>query len=96
MNIQLFPCSIGGRLCAPPSKSMAHRSVLAAALAEGTSPVQNLAQSRDMADGTFSRSYIQPAGTVTATAVREGGKVVKTYIGGPVTLGEPFETEVKG
>ena len=46
--------------------------------------------------GTFSRSYIQPAGTVTATAVREGGKVVKTYIGGPVTLGEPFETEVKG
>ena len=55
-----------------------------------------LAQSRDMADGTFSRSYIQPAGTVTATAVREGGKVVKTYIGGPVTLGEPFETEVKG
>ena len=49
-----------------------------------------------MTDGTFSRSYIQPAGTVTATAVREGGKVVKTYIGGPVTLGEPFETEVKG
>ena len=48
MNIQLFPCSIGGRLCAPPSKSMAHRSVLAAALAEGTSPVQNLAQSRDI------------------------------------------------
>ena len=55
-----------------------------------------LAQSRDLTDGTFSRSYIQPAGTVTATAVREGGKVVKTYIGGPVTLGEPFETEVKG
>ena len=48
MNIQIFPCSIGGRLCAPPSKSMAHRSVLAAALAEGTSPVQNLAQSRDI------------------------------------------------
>ena len=48
MNIQLFPCSIGGRLCAPPSKSMAHRSVLAAALAEGPSPVQNLAQSRDI------------------------------------------------
>ena len=55
-----------------------------------------LAQSRDLTDGTFSRSYIQPAGTVTATAVREGGKVIKTYIGGPVTLGEPFETEVKG
>ena len=55
-----------------------------------------LAQSLDLTDGTFSRSYIQPAGTVTATAVREGGKVVKTYIGGPVTLGEPFETEVKG
>ncbi len=48
-----------------------------------------LAQSRDMADGTFSRSYIQPAGTVTATAVREGGKVVKTYIGGPVTWASP-------
>ena len=32
-----------------------------------------LAQRRDMAAGTFSRSYIPPAATVTATAEREGG-----------------------
>ena len=48
MNIQLEPCSIGGQVTVPPSKSMAHRAVLAAALAEGTSVIRNLAFSKDI------------------------------------------------
>lgn len=50
-----------------------------------------IAQSQDAPDGEFARDYVQPAGTVRATVVREGGKVVRTYIGGSVTLDEPVE-----
>ena len=34
--------TIGGVLTAPPSKSRAHRAVLCAALAKGTSHIRNL------------------------------------------------------
>lgn len=53
-----------------------------------------IAQSEGMSDGEFERDYIQPAGTVRATAVRKGGKVVAAYIGGSVTLDEPVEVEI--
>ena len=42
------PAAIGGRITAPPSKSMAHRAVLCAALARGTSRVENLEFSQDV------------------------------------------------
>ncbi len=48
-----------------------------------------IAQSADAPDGEFARDYIQPAGTVRATVVRAGGRVVRTFIGGPVTLDAP-------
>ena len=53
-----------------------------------------IAQSEGMTDGEFERDYIQPAGTVRATAVRKGGAVVAAYIGGSVTLDDPVEIEV--
>lgn len=53
-----------------------------------------IAQSEGVTDGEFEREYIQPAGTVRATAVRRGGEVVAAYIGGSVTLDEPVEIEV--
>ncbi len=40
---------IGGVIAAPPSKSMAHRAVLCAALAKGTSHIRNLEFSKDIA-----------------------------------------------
>ena len=40
--------TIGGVLTAPPSKSMAHRAVLCAALAKGTSHIRNLEFSKDI------------------------------------------------
>ena len=38
---------VGGTITAPPSKSMAHRAVLCAALAEGRSHITNLEFSKD-------------------------------------------------
>lgn len=40
--------AIGGVIAAPPSKSMAHRAVLCAALAKGVSHIQNLEYSQDI------------------------------------------------
>ena len=40
---------IGGAIAAPPSKSMAHRAVLCAALSKGTSHIRNLEFSKDIA-----------------------------------------------
>ena len=53
-----------------------------------------VAQSQEAPDGEFARDYIQPAGVVRATAVRQGGRVVSTYIGGLVTLDEPVLVEL--
>ena len=40
--------TVAGRIAAPPSKSMAHRAVLCAALAKGTSHLHHLAFSKDI------------------------------------------------
>ena len=42
------PKALGGTVTAPPSKSMAHRAVLCAALAQGTSHIENLEFSKDI------------------------------------------------
>ena len=42
------PKTLGGTVTAPPSKSMAHRAVLCAALAKGTSHIGNLEFSKDI------------------------------------------------
>ena len=48
MDIRIEPRPLSGRVTPPPAKSMAHRLLIAAALAEGTSTVQNVALSRDV------------------------------------------------
>ncbi|MEG1271314.1 MAG: 3-phosphoshikimate 1-carboxyvinyltransferase [Ruthenibacterium sp.] len=48
MQVTLFPSQINGTVFAPPSKSMAHRALLAAGLAAGVSRVAPLAFSQDM------------------------------------------------
>ncbi len=49
MNARLTPAALSGRMDAPPSKSMAHRLLISAALAEGKSIIHNLAESDDIA-----------------------------------------------
>ena len=48
MNVKIFPGKLEGTLCAPPSKSMAHRCLMAAGLARGQSRVEGLEFSQDI------------------------------------------------
>lgn len=48
MDIKITPKKLHGRVEVPPSKSVAHRMIIAAALAEGTSTISNLSPSVDI------------------------------------------------
>ncbi len=48
MNLKLTPTKLKGAITPPPSKSYAHRALIAAALAGGTSRLTNLAHSQDI------------------------------------------------
>lgn len=48
MDVLITPKFLSGRVTPPSSKSMAHRAILAAALAEGESRVENLSFSQDI------------------------------------------------
>lgn len=48
MNLKITPAPLSGSLIVPASKSMSHRMVLAAALAEGESVISNLSLSEDI------------------------------------------------
>lgn len=48
MDVRIIPKKLSGKVTPPSSKSMAHRAILAAALAEGESRVENLFLSRDI------------------------------------------------
>ncbi|MBQ3866440.1 MAG: 3-phosphoshikimate 1-carboxyvinyltransferase [Clostridia bacterium] len=48
MNRRVYPGKAAGTLSAPPSKSMAHRLLIGAALARGESRIRGLAPSRDV------------------------------------------------
>lgn len=61
MNITVFSSDINGVVTAPPSKSMAHRSVLCAALAKGISRIDNLEFSKDIS------ATLSAAGQLCAT-----------------------------
>ena len=48
MDIRITPGPLEGTITPPPSKSIAHRAILAAALTNGTSTIQNVALSQDI------------------------------------------------
>lgn len=48
MRVKIFPSKAQGTVSAPPSKSIAHRYLICAALCEGESVVRNLAYSKDI------------------------------------------------
>ena len=48
MKLTVIPSRLRGTVSAPPSKSQAHRLIIGAALAEGTSHIANLAESQDI------------------------------------------------
>ena len=48
MKLELYPASLHGAVTPPPSKSQAHRLLIAAALAEGESTIHNVHHSQDI------------------------------------------------
>ena len=48
MNVIITPTPLKGRVIIPPSKSQAHRYIIAAALAEGESVIKNVSYSQDI------------------------------------------------
>lgn len=53
-----------------------------------------VAQSQSTLDGAFVRDYLQPAGIIQATVIRQKGTAAAAYIGGPVTLDPPSTIEL--
>lgn len=48
MKVTITPGKLSGTIQVPPSKSQAHRLIIGAALADGTSRIHNLAHSQDI------------------------------------------------
>lgn len=48
MDIKITPGKLKGKVVVPPSKSQAHRLIIAAALADGESRIENLSMSKDI------------------------------------------------
>lgn len=81
-TVKIVPHKLNGKVCAPPSKSAAHRAILCAALAEGETSISNLAYSEDI---SATLSVIEQLGakvhvngsTVTITGVCKGKQLNK-------------------
>ena len=76
MQITIQPDrNIDGIIMAPPSKSMAHRAVLCAALAKGTSHIRNLEFSKDIA------ATLAAAGQLCARVTTGGNDAIVEGLG---------------
>ena len=77
MDLQITPKKLSGAVTPPPSKSQAHRLLIATALAEGTSTLHNIARSQDI-EATL-RCVTALGGSWTETSP---GTLTVTGIGG--------------
>ena len=59
MDLQITPSTVYGTVNVPPSKSLSHRALICAALASGTSRLDNLGRSRDI---SATRNCLQALG----------------------------------
>lgn len=48
MKVKIYPSKVAGEVVIPPSKSMSHRAIICASLANGTSTISNVAYSDDI------------------------------------------------
>ena len=48
MNVTITPAALGGAVTPPPSKSQAHRLIIAAALSDGVCRLSNVELSQDI------------------------------------------------
>ena len=95
MKIQINPGTARGRVTAPPSKSMAHRMMICAGLAAGTSVLQGISDSQDMQAtldclAALGAQWQKDGETVTITGIGSAGAAVHDDAGAAGTqTGEP-------
>lgn len=70
MDVRLKPCKLSGVVKIPPSKSLAHRAIIAAMLANGRSEITNVAFSEDIL------ATISAAKALGANIIVENDKVI--------------------
>ena len=80
-NAVIVPAKLAGRLTVPPSKSMAHRLLICAALANGKSLVENVDLSQDI--------------SATVSAMRALGSYMEQRGNGFICSGASIEREQK-
>ena len=94
MRITVTPGRLCGTLAAPPSKSMAHRALICAALAEGESRLTNLSDSEDITATrralTLLGAKFAPEGANALRVAGTGGRVAAPEV--PVDCGESGST----
>jgi len=90
MNIRIAKKPAQGRVTAPPSKSMAHRLLICAALAEGVSTVQNVSFSRDIL------ATVEALKALGATFLIDGSTVTVTGCGGNPLATSPLPCDESG
>lgn len=94
MRVTIRPSSISGALSAPPSKSMAHRALICAALAGGKSYIANLSGSEDIAATCRALSLLgaefAPEGEDALRVTGTGGHIAAPEV--PVDCGESGST----
>ena len=78
MNITITPAKLAGTIVPPPSKSQAHRALIAAALAHGESVISNVALSQDI------EATIRCLEELGARFRREGGGIAVQGMGANV------------
>ena len=72
MTVTILPSKAGGRVTAPPSKSMAHRALICGALCENT-VIENVAFSNDIEATLACLAALGATVNTTGAAVRIGG-----------------------
>ena len=94
MRVTIAPSHISGTLSAPPSKSMAHRALICAALAEGESHITNLSGSEDISATcralTLLGAKFTPEGENGVCVTGTGGQITAPEV--PVDCGESGST----
>lgn len=89
MNVRFEKSRLQGNVIAPPSKSVAHRLLLAAALAEGKSRIENVALSDDIV-ATISCIRALGARVICDTAIQTPQRVEVYGTGGDLTVNGDF------
>ena len=84
MTLTITPTQLTGTVTPPPSKSLAHRMILAAALSDGTSTIENAALSKDIL------ATLRCIEALGAAWTSEGSTLRVTGCGGQKRLSDPL------